>query len=47
MRTFGTHGPVNPKENYIVTHSQETDYSPHAIFRKCETHQPHQTLNRA
>ena len=25
MRTFGTHGPVNPKDNYIVTRSQETD----------------------
>ncbi|MYK19401.1 AAA family ATPase [Candidatus Poribacteria bacterium] len=25
MRTFGTHGPVNPKENYIVTRSKETE----------------------
>ena len=25
MRTFGTHGPVNPKDNYIVTRSQETE----------------------
>ena len=24
MRTFGTQGPVNPKENYIVKRSQET-----------------------
>ena len=25
MRTFGTHGPVNPKENYIVKRSQDTE----------------------
>ena len=24
MRTFGTHGPVNPKDNYIVTRAKET-----------------------
>ena len=24
MRTFGTHGPVNPQDNYIVTRTKET-----------------------
>ena len=24
MRTFGTHGPVNPRDNYIVTRAKET-----------------------
>ena len=24
MRTFGTQGPVNPRDNYVVTRAQET-----------------------